>query len=126
MAKTESAKDVSPLGDVTQLRFWDHDTKKIEVYHNINIEAGDVYRESIKTLKKGEQGYDDLAKMYKVQKGQTITIFKYIHSLNGPAYPRSLLFPENGGYYPLEDLPHVIIARMEPTGDASTTQGVAL
>lgn len=126
MAKIDSATDVSYHKDVYQHRFWDKDTQKIEVYHQINIESGNVYRESIKTFKKGDPEYDEMAKLYKAQKGQTITVYQYIHDLSGPAYPHSLLFPENGGFYPLKELPHVIVARMDPTGEKSTANGEAL
>jgi hypothetical protein len=126
MANKNSATDVSTNKDVTQRLFWDKDTQKIEVYHEINIQEGSVYRKSINTYENGTEDFGKWTEEYGDGKEKFVTVYEYIKTNEGPDKPQSLLFPENGGYYPLEDGPHLVIAIMTPTGENSTAAGEAL
>ena len=108
--------------------FWDQSTKKIEVYHEIVLGPGKGgYLESINTYSPGTDIYAEKADEYNVdtKNDPDITVYIYKENNNGPAYTRTELFPGQGGFYPLHNIEHVVIAAKIPTGTASTAQGIA-
>ncbi len=131
---TRSLTSISNDENVIQELHWDTISKKIEVVHFINleeqrnaewVEVRDYSAASLKEYqaKCAEYGLNPAANM-------VITEFVY-NEVADNHFPEAhaLKFPENGDYYPLSNLPHIIAVRLnqyQGGGVASKTTGEAL
>jgi hypothetical protein len=119
-----------PNKKVTQYLFWNTEIKRIEVSHSINLDPSeDVFRKSIKEYKPGDTGYTDLEKKYNPKtEGVKITVFTYQLKGEGMEEMHNEVFPENGPYYLLEGLSHLVVVELlnEQGGETSSASGEAL
>jgi hypothetical protein len=124
---------ISTDNALIQQLFWDTSTKKIEVVHEINLEPGKGARWSRKTTylpAPGDPIYDGKCKAYNInpKDKKYITEYEYDEYPDNRDYPIAVKFPVNGSYYPLSELPHVVVAiyNRTSTGQVSKTSGEAL
>lgn len=137
MAK-KTLTSVSVNEDVIQELHWDDVSEKIEVVHEINLNRGkNAMWNSVRTYKPGDQDYDDKVIRYVEESrrpGFDYPITEYIYDeYNDPneLFDHAEKFPENGEYYPLSTIEHlvgVIMNRIpaEEPPEQSKTSGEAL
>jgi hypothetical protein len=131
MAK-RSITNISADDNVIQELHWDTATQKIEVVHEINLEdpLRDVRWTSIKPYYPGENDYIRLQNEFGLGDPDVITEYIYTE-IYSDEYdePHAVKFPESGDYYPLSQLRHVVVVRMNEYGGGggdTKTSGEAL
>jgi|WetSurMetagenome_2_1015567.scaffolds.fasta_scaffold145569_2 hypothetical protein len=119
--------------DVIQELHWDTTTRKLEVVHEINLDASKNARwRLIHQYAPGNVGYAEKCKDYSLNSrdGVIITEFEYDEYDDANSrYAHAVKFPESGDYYPLSQLPHLVtvkLNRVGGSGTVSTTSGEAL
>jgi len=125
-----SANSISLDEKINQHLWWDNSTKKLEVTHYINNDAGKSSKlKSVVTTTntaKNPNAVDDLAteifNEFEItinSKNKTaITVFTYGEIAGSGACD---IFPGPGLFYPLSGLPHSVVAKLVPNGGGGTT-----
>jgi hypothetical protein len=143
--KEETMETLTSVTDnVRQDLFWDPKTMKIEVNHMINMsEYLDARWIDVHTYSSEEEEdkYKEYMDMYANERSEAveefknskkgyITVFNYKEVPGLVPTPHAQKFPENGSYYPLSGIPHMVVANLDkstPTGSkTSTAKGIAL
>ncbi|MFO7613529.1 MAG: hypothetical protein R6W71_02715 [Bacteroidales bacterium] len=128
-----SFTSVSLDNSIVQEIFWDTNTRRIEVTHMINLEPeNNVEWTSLTQIRSGEDGFNQIFDDYGLD-GSTfkaISLFKY-RKFDDKSFKfkHAVKFPENGDYYPLSELNHLVVVEMfvDPGGGTtSKTHGQAL
>jgi len=130
---TRSLTSISTDQDVIQELHWDTSTDKIEVVHEINLDALKNARwRLVVQYAPGNLRYNTKCTEYKLdpEDGVIITEYEY-DEYDDPTcrYVHAEKFPESGEYYPLSQLPHLVSVKLNRTGGSgkvSTTSGEAL
>jgi hypothetical protein len=138
----ETMETLTSVADnVIQELFWDPKTRKIEVNHMMNLsEYLDARWIDVNTYSSSDKEYHEQIEKYAeeeresdramMEKSGYITVFNYKEVPGMTPTPHAQKFPENGSYYPLSGLPHMVVvnfATSSPTGSkTSTAKGIAL
>ena len=129
---TRSLTTISEDSNVIQELHWDTISKKIEVVHMMNLEAGINARWKILLQEMpGSVNYDRLCRTYGITppKNAIVTVFEY-DEFDDPAFstPHAEKFPVSGDYYSFSGLPHLVYAKLnkKAAGETSVTSGQAI
>lgn len=130
---TRSLTSISTDQDVIQEFHWDTTTIKIEVVHEINLDALKNARwRHVVQYAPGNIDYDTKCLEYKLDPDDQVIITEYEYDeYDDPncIYVHAEKFPESGDYYPLSLLPHQVSVKLNRTGGigrVSATAGEAL
>jgi hypothetical protein len=130
---TRSLTSISNDSKVIQELNWDTSTRKLEVVHEINLDAMKNARWRLMVqYAPGNALYNQKCGDYHLNPRDNVVITEFEYDEfddPGCRYPHAIKFPESGDYYPLSQLAHLVNVKLNKTGgtgQVSTTSGEAL